>query len=1211
MKRKFLLLVCAVLMGSVEMMGYTGSEPTVGRTYFLYNIGANAYFVGTSGSYGKNSNIANATPVTVESGSSGKFKLAFVDGGTTYRIYHNDGSANPGNTSGVEFTKVADGTGYKLQSKNKEGLGSGSNRDMHADGYFPKTSDGSSNVTWQFISCDEVAETHYVTSAKGWEKVTSVAELKTSPEDYFFAIFSANAPGLMVDASSSNAESTRPYYKTATNPLSSAQYLFEIENYDSDGFALKSCDLNKYFGNNSDSWNFQNLTNIEANCKLTITLNDGAYQLQSANADWEGRRYWGLYDYTGYTNGQKFAGNKSDAEKGSFLIYRIAKENLNMTSRIVNPKAATDTNGWTGFDGNVTKRNTGSGFDGEVGFFELCDWGATWDLTVSQSVNNQPNGYYMVQVAGQLSDRETTMTLTVNGESRNFEAHGTLSGNILADGTQTFAGGGVAGWRYNSVVAQVTDRTLTITVHGVATAINRWANFDNVTLTYIGSSLPESLTSVSGKMNADVATAQTNAVNTYESSKTAANLNSALRAIAAAEVSKAAYANAAVYLSNVEALLATTNFYTPDAYNYNSVYGTYKTAYDAGTLDDATAAGLTYKVAGSGGTDRYTNNTANDLLIPGWTIGGNDATTTDSGFYINTWSTEDNSNGFANPFYEYWVGSGSLSETALVGTVSGLTPNATYAVTSNVRVQGSDKVANSVRMQVGSGTPVDVTQGNQIGSTSRYVKSYTAVGSTDGSGNLTLKFIVDANSNISWLSFRDINYELRASDEQKTALANAITNAEGKPLGFEDGEYAPYDNISVLEALAAAKALDANSATAKEVVAATNSIVDSEWTAHDGDVECVYNGDFAIGQGSPAANIQEYGWTRTNGWGEFHSDSDKSSTSNGTSYYNQPGSLQYGNAGYYTMPLKANTIYQLTFKYASWQENSNNWVKASVLKSGEGMAAVTYEKNATIHSSEGAFVEKTILFVTTTAGDYVLTLNNDGNTVITDVSIRKASQTLTLPSATQYAAGTYPSVTLDRTFASMSNWYTLCAPFDFPKSAFAEVKVLDKVTDTAGDVNMTFTDASETIAAGTPCLVKPASADATLSVEDVAIDPATLAGRTEKSSGTTTVAYVGKFENTVINGSTDTNAWVVSNNALYHVAEGHNATVGAYRAYFTVSASEGVKALSYDFGGADAIDDVRSKIEDGRNEIYNLAGQKMSKLQRGVNIVNGKKVLVK
>ena len=65
--------------------------------------------------------------------------------------------------------------------------------------------------------------------------------------------------------------------------------------------------------------------------------------------------------------------------------------------------------------------------------------------------------------------------------------------------------------------------------------------------------------------------------------------------------------------------------------------------------------------------------------------------------------------------------------------------------------------------------------------------------------------------------------------------------------------------------------------------------------------------------------------------------------------------------------------------------------------------------------------------------------------------------------------------------------------------------------------------------------------------------------------------------------------------------------VRANRAYLTV-ANAGVKAF-YLGGGEDAIKSVFEGVAAG--EVYDLSGRKLSKLQRGVNIVNGKKVIVK
>lgn len=67
-----------------------------------------------------------------------------------------------------------------------------------------------------------------------------------------------------------------------------------------------------------------------------------------------------------------------------------------------------------------------------------------------------------------------------------------------------------------------------------------------------------------------------------------------------------------------------------------------------------------------------------------------------------------------------------------------------------------------------------------------------------------------------------------------------------------------------------------------------------------------------------------------------------------------------------------------------------------------------------------------------------------------------------------------------------------------------------------------------------------------------------------------------------------------------------------YRAYLNSDTSS--KAFKAFFFGndADGINIIQdSKIKDLESEVYNLAGQRLSKAQKGVNIINGKKVLIK
>ena len=461
-------------------------------------------------------------------------------------------------------------------------------------------------------------------------------------------------------------------------------------------------------------------------------------------------------------------------------------------------------------------------------------------------------------------------------------------------------------------------------------------------------------------------------------------------------------------------------------------------------------------------------------------------------------------------------------------------------------------------------------------------------------------------SGATWGSFSDFAVLMSSTDadsDDYEALNSAITAAEGHTLGFENGEYAPYNNVDALTKLAFAKSIDQGVTNPKGVVEpATTALMaanTSSWTVNASDVNAIYNGMF---DSDVAGDWGLTGWTRTNGWGQQQKGVGGTYS---TAYYNQPGSLKYGDTGSYTMPLKNNQTYKLTFSYRSHEEDSNDGMTISVKNSEEGINAVVFPEN----NSKTDWKTCEAYFKTTTAGNYILTLANSGNTWMTNVSLVKADDAaISSGTVTNYTY--FKELTVGGRTFSNSKWNTLCVPFAFPKTAFEEVKVLDSVTDNGGDnVNMTFVDAGDNIDAGKPCLVKAASADATLSVTNVYIDPATYASSDAKSDGTTTVTFLGTFTGESLTSS-NSNAWVVSSNKLYNVDS--DVTVGAYRGYFTVETSgSGVKSLSFNLD--DDVTGIQSVAvaEKEKCTIYNLAGQRVNKAQKGLYIVNGKKVLVK
>ena len=76
--------------------------------------------------------------------------------------------------------------------------------------------------------------------------------------------------------------------------------------------------------------------------------------------------------------------------------------------------------------------------------------------------------------------------------------------------------------------------------------------------------------------------------------------------------------------------------------------------------------------------------------------------------------------------------------------------------------------------------------------------------------------------------------------------------------------------------------------------------------------------------------------------------------------------------------------------------------------------------------------------------------------------------------------------------------------------------------------------------------------------------------------------------------------------AFYQATNG--TTIASGKAYIEIFAA-GVKAFYFDGDEETAINSLTPALSEGEGAIYNMAGQRVSKLQKGINIVNGKKIL--
>ena len=271
-----------------------------------------------------------------------------------------------------------------------------------------------------------------------------------------------------------------------------------------------------------------------------------------------------------------------------------------------------------------------------------------------------------------------------------------------------------------------------------------------------------------------------NTVSTYNQEwTTAEEYNTAIDAIQAVLDKVTVAQVASPILAAMKELVDATNVYTQDA--YQEYYGQWADKYDEGTLTMAEANALQNPSVATGW---HASITCDDFLLSAWDAEAGAW----SGYYINTWSTEGDSDGsnFRVPFFEYWTGDGnSLGERTLTATMTGLAEG-NYKATAWVRVRIKNGASDptGITFQVNDGIETNVCNGSQVGTSQFYIIDAAAIGAVDESGVLNIKFNVAADNNISWLSFKNVNFELTEEDPldlfkaQVTELKAQIANLE-------------------------------------------------------------------------------------------------------------------------------------------------------------------------------------------------------------------------------------------------------------------------------------------------------------------------------------------------------------------------------------------------------------------------------------------------
>lgn len=223
-----------------------------------------------------------------------------------------------------------------------------------------------------------------------------------------------------------------------------------------------------------------------------------------------------------------------------------------------------------------------------------------------------------------------------------------------------------------------------------------------------------------------------------------------------------------------------------------------------------------------------------------------------------------------------------------------------------------------------------------------------------------------------------------ATTSDYEALSTAISTVEGITWGFDAGEYAPYNYVEVIQALATAKAIDQDANNSQATVQALTATLNTAMTANAAEVNAIFDGSFEHDYSGQSGNINPIGWQRVkdadadgynvrlmNG-----SNAGLAATSSGKAIFTKQ-SAYYGYAEGYTMPLNANTYYTISFIYGGWGDcKSDGYIS---MADPEGNAVTLSSTDLPLaeiaaDTKTSAWYPYSSFFKTGAAGDYAIGL---------------------------------------------------------------------------------------------------------------------------------------------------------------------------------------------------------------------------------------------
>lgn len=252
-----------------------------------------------------------------------------------------------------------------------------------------------------------------------------------------------------------------------------------------------------------------------------------------------------------------------------------------------------------------------------------------------------------------------------------------------------------------------------------------------------------------------------------------------------------------------------------------------------------------------------------------------------------------------------------------------------------------------------------------------------------------------------------------------------------------------------------------------------------------------------------------------------------------------------------------------------------------------------------MHAANGNSASRAVAFKNgeTSVADFTIVNNNNNQDLVSEEFIITSDANITLTSEGSSASGVdffYIQKTGEASIArttATEKYGTICAPFA------ATATGATVYSAAINGESVTLAEVGTELEAGVPYIYQ-ATADAqtfTCTGASVAA-PATACPLTGVFAATE--VPVGSYVMQTLEGV----------QAFYIVEAGAQPTLSAYKAYLSVPSS--AKSLKIGFGEETAIKAIDA-LTNGAAKIYDVNGRELKSLQKGVNIVNGVKVLVK